>query len=158
MSPLKTLNLRHLRMVQAVGRMGGASSASRELFASQSSVTQALAKFEAKPGIRIFKRCATGCYPTKKGQYYLLCIDRCLKILDDAITYVLQPTGRKNGNVQQISRLLTGTQLRALIAISDQARVHENARSLGLSLITLLRSVRMPECALATSMIFTTAF
>ncbi len=129
------------------------SSASRELFASQPSVTQALAKFEAQLGIRIFQRCATGCYPTKKGQHYLLRIDCFLKILDDAITHILQPTGRKDRNVQQVSRLLTGTQLRALIAISDQAQVHENARSLGLSLATLLRSVRTLERTLATPLL-----
>lgn len=46
-------NLRHLRMVQVIGRTGGVSCASRELSTSQPAVTQAVANLEADIGTPI---------------------------------------------------------------------------------------------------------
>jgi LysR family transcriptional regulator of gallate degradation len=141
-------NLRHLRMVQVVGRIGGVSSASRELHASQPTVTQAIAKLEVQIGTRIFERCTTGSYPTAAGKQYLLRIDRFFEILDNAIAQVLKP----DCNVPQVERLITGTQLRSFIATSDQGQISEIARSLSLSATSLLRSARTLERALGTSL------
>ena len=69
-------NLRHLRMLQVIGRMGGVSAAARELCTSQPAVTQAVANLEAEIGTPIFERCATGTYPTTLGKQYLLRLDR----------------------------------------------------------------------------------
>ncbi|UCM29531.1 LysR family transcriptional regulator [Pseudomonas sp. PS1(2021)] len=110
---LDTLNLRHLRMVQMVGREGGINSASRALHASQPAVTQAISNFEAKIGTRIFMRRATGCFPTERGQRYLLHVDRFFTILDNAL---IQVSGSGNSPVE---RLTTGRQLYALIACAD---------------------------------------
>jgi LysR family transcriptional regulator of gallate degradation len=143
---VRTPNLRHLRMVQVVGRMGGVSSASRELHAAQPTVTQAIANLETQIGTRIFERCAMGSYPTANGKQYLRRIDRFFEILDSAIANVLKP----DGNVQQVDRLITGTQLRSFIATSDQRQISEIAQRLNLSPTSLLRSARTLERSLGT--------
>jgi DNA-binding transcriptional LysR family regulator len=138
-------------MVQAVGRMGGVNSAARELHASQPTVTKAIANLETQIGKRIFERHATGSYPTTTGKQYLLRIDRFFEILDNAIAYVPGSTGNgQERNVPQVDRLITGTQLRSLIATSDQGRTDEVARSLGLAPTSLWRSARTLERALGT--------
>ncbi|TBU96749.1 hypothetical protein DNK44_03795 [Pseudomonas dryadis] len=143
---IHTPNLRHLRMVQVVGMVGGVSSASRELYTSQPTVTQAVANLEAEIGTQIFERRATGSYPTAIGKQYLLRIDRFFEILDSAIAHVLNRTrSGQDRNLPQVDRLITGTQLRSLIATSDQGRVSEIAQNLGLSPTSLFRSVRTLE-------------
>lgn len=146
-------NLRHLRMLQVVGRMGGVSSASRELHASQPTVTQAIANLEAQLGKRIFERHAKGSYPTATGKQYLLRIDRFFEILDRAIARVLGSarTGLER-NAPPVERLVTGTQLRSLIATSDQGQISDVARRLGLSPTSLMRSARTLERALGASL------
>ena len=135
----ETPNLRHLRMVQVIGKMGGVSSASRELCASQPTVTQAVANLEAEIGTPIFERCATGTYPTPLGKQYLLRIDRFFEILDGALAHV---TGRA---ATHADRLMTGTQLRAFIVAGELGRVDEIAQGLALSPASLLRSARSLE-------------
>ncbi|MCK9685332.1 LysR family transcriptional regulator [Scleromatobacter humisilvae] len=154
----ETPNLRHLRMVQVIGRMGGVSSASRELCASQPTVTQAVANLEAEIGTPIFERCATGTYPTPLGRRYLLRIDRFFEILDGAVAHVL---GRQEGGTGRaathVDRLMTGTQLRSFIVASELGRVEEIARSLELSPASLLRSARSLEGALGKPLFDRTA-
>ncbi|QGY33094.1 LysR family transcriptional regulator [Pantoea cypripedii] len=151
--PLENLNLRHLRMIQSVGKMGGVSNASRTLYTSQPAITHALAKFEDRLGFRLFKRAPRGCYPTQRGQYYLLRIDRFLETLDNAIARILsQPVGRRDER-QQVDRLITGSQLRSLIALSDQKSTDGFPHEPGVSPASLRRSVRRLECALATPLI-----
>lgn len=142
----ETPNLRHLRMVQVIGKVGGVSGAARELCTSQPAVTQAVANLEAEIGTPIFERCATGTYPTTMGKQYLLRIDRFFEILDTAIAQVV---GRQGGvsdrNVPRVDRLMTGTQLRSLIVASEQGRVSEIAQSLGLTPASVFRSARTLE-------------
>ena len=67
-------------MVQAIGKLGGVSYASRELNVSQPAVSQAVANLETEIGSPLFVRCATGIYPTQVGEQYLLRIDRFFSI------------------------------------------------------------------------------
>jgi DNA-binding transcriptional LysR family regulator len=155
---VETLNLRHLRMVQMVGMMGGVSSASRELYTSQPAVTQAVLNLEAEIGAPIFERCATGAYPTVIGRQYLLRIDRFFEILDTAMAQILGRHGSgPDRKAPQADRLMTGTQLRSLIATSDRERVGEIARNLGLSSNSLFRSAHSLERALGKPLFDRTA-
>ena len=154
----ETPNLRHLRMVQVIGKMGGVSSASRELCASQPTVTQAVANLEAEIGTPIFERCATGTYPTPMGRQYLLRIDRFFEILDRAIAHVLgRHEGATGRGATHADRLMTGTQLRAFIVAGELGRVDEIARGLELSPASLLRSARSLERALGKPLFDRTA-
>ncbi len=154
----ETPNLRHLRMVQVIGKMGGVSSASRELCASQPTVTQAVSNLEAEIGTPIFERCATGTYPTPMGKQYLLRIDRFFEILDAAMAHVLgRPEGTTGRGATHADRLMTGTQLRSFIVASEHGRVDEIARDLALSPASLLRSARSLERTLGKPLFDRTA-
>lgn len=149
-------NLRHLRMVQVIGKTGGVSCASRELSTSQPAVTQAVGNLEAEIGTPIFERHATGTYPTEVGAQYLLRIDRFFDTLDKALAVVLGvPDG--SGKPPQVDRLMTGTQMRSLIVTCEQGRVSEIADSLGLSPASLFRSARSLERALGKPLFDRTA-
>jgi len=139
-------NLRHLRMVQVIGRVGGVSGAARELCASQPSVTQALANVEAEIGTPIFERSATGTYPTALGTQYLLRIERFFEILDAALAQVLGRSGGGTGRSEpRADRLMTGTQMRALIVTSEQEQVGEITQRLGLRSASVFRTARLLE-------------
>ncbi|MBI1218592.1 MAG: LysR family transcriptional regulator [Rhodobacteraceae bacterium] len=154
----ETPNLRHLRMVQVIGKLGGVSCASRELSTSQPAVTQAVANLEAEIGTPIFERCATGTYPTPMGVQYLLRIDRFFEILDRAIAQVLGwQEGGPDRNPPQVDRLMTGTQLRSLIVTCEQGQVSEIAHRLSLSPASLFRSARTLERALGRPLFDRTA-
>jgi DNA-binding transcriptional LysR family regulator len=150
-------NLRHLRMVQVIGKMGGVSCASRELSTSQPAVTQAVANLEAEIGTPSFERCATGTYPTVTGKQYLLRIDRFFEILDNALAHAMGRLGDAPDRMPKVERLMTGTQLRALIVTCEQGRVREIAHSLGLSPASLFRSARSLEHALGKPLFDRTA-
>ncbi len=155
MPPFAALpNLRHLRMVQAVGKTGGLISAAKALHASQPAVTQALANLEAELGVRLFHRRARGSYPTADGQRYLRHINGFFDILDSAIAQVLatSPTASRR-DVAQAEQRLTGAQLRGLIATGDHALRAQIASQLGLSPTSLTRAARSLERALGTPLL-----
>ncbi len=141
---LEIPNLRHLRMVQVIGQLGGVSSASRELSTSQPAVSQAVANLEAVIGTPIFDRCKTGTYPTPLGKQYLLRLDRFFGILDNVVSQVMGgPENDHHG--AKVDRLMTVTQLRAHIATCDHDRLPEIADSLGMVPSSLIRSARSLE-------------
>jgi LysR family transcriptional regulator of gallate degradation len=151
-------NLRHLRMVQSIGVVGGVSGAAREVNASQPAVTQALANVEAAIGTPIFERSASGSRPTATGRQYLLRIDRFFEILDAALALVLGRQGNASDrSMPRADRLMTGTQLRALIVTSEHGRVGEIAQGLGLSAASVFRSARSLERALGRPLFDRTA-
>ncbi|SLN22937.1 HTH-type transcriptional regulator CynR [Aquimixticola soesokkakensis] len=145
-------NLRHLRMVQVIGKLGGVTCASRELSTSQPAVTQAVSNLEAELGTAIFERRATGTYPTPLGQQFLLRIDRFFEILDNAVR-VIQPRSDtlQTRALPLVERMITGTQLRSLIVTADPGRVDEIAQRMGLSTASLYRSARTLERSLGTT-------
>lgn len=150
-------NLRHLRMVQVIGEVGGVSGAARVLFTSQPAVTQAVANLESDVGAPIFERCATGTYPTPLGKQYLHRIDRFFKILDSALAQITGHVEGVNRPAPQADRVMTGTQMRALMVTCEQGRVADIAEALGLSPASLFRSARSLERALGRSFFDRTA-
>jgi LysR family transcriptional regulator, regulator for genes of the gallate degradation pathway len=140
-------NLRHLRMVQMIGRLGGVSCASRQLSTSQPAVTQAVANLEAELGTALFERHATGTYATAAGREFLLRIDRFFEILEAAVHQaLLEPSGYPAGRqLPHVERLITSTQIRSLIATTDTGQLNEAAARLGLSPASLHRSARTLE-------------
>jgi LysR family transcriptional regulator, regulator for genes of the gallate degradation pathway len=142
----KVPNLRHLRMVQVIGKLGGVSSASRELSTSQPAVTQAVANLEAELGTPIFDRRANGTFPTQAGQQLLLRLDRFFSILDTAIHEVMSRGDcTPCRQPRPVERLVTCTQIRSLIVTSEPARLATQAAEMGLSPSSLFRSARTLE-------------
>ncbi|HSV82840.1 MAG TPA: LysR substrate-binding domain-containing protein [Ramlibacter sp.] len=82
------------------------------------------------------------------GKQYLLRIDRFFDILDTALAQVLgRHGGGANRNAPRADRLITGTQMRSLIIVSEPGRVNEIARSLDLAPASVFRSARTLEGA-----------
>lgn len=148
MSTTEIPNLRHLRMVQMIGRLRGVGCASRELNTSQPAVTQAVANLESFVGAEIFDRGAKGTYPTKPGGMFLVRIDRFFEILDTAVHDVLGSAEQLGRQLPLVERIITGTQIRALIATAEPATVQDTAQRLGVSAASLYRSARTLEKAL----------
>lgn len=151
-------NLRHLRMVQMIGKTGGVSCAARELSTSQPAVTQAVSNLEDEINTPIFRRSATGTYPTDLGQLYLKRIDRFFDILDNAISEVISHQEiRSKQTIPRADWLMTSTQMRSLIITSQPSRVNELAEAIGLSTASLFRSTRSLERALGETLLERTA-
>ncbi|MBF9033042.1 LysR family transcriptional regulator [Rhodobacterales bacterium HKCCE2091] len=138
-------------MVQTIGRLGGVSAAARELNTSQPAVTQAVSNLERDLGAEIFCRCATGTYPSEVGALFLRRIDRFFDILESGIQ-AAQAGGDGRRSMPLVERLVTGTQIRALIVVSEPARLEVRAEHLGVSSASFYRSVREMERALGRSL------
>ncbi|WP_337822128.1 LysR family transcriptional regulator [Amycolatopsis sp. A1MSW2902] len=65
---LVELELRHLKLVNSIARLGSLSKASIEIGLSQPSLTQQLAKLERYLGASLFIRTPTGMIPTDSGR------------------------------------------------------------------------------------------
>ena len=141
-------NLRHLRMLQTIGRTHGIGSTARELNTSQPAVSLALASLEAEFGAAIFERGVTGCFPTAVGRQVLLRVDRAFDALEFAVRKVTDTGECANRATPAVERLITGTQIRALIAASEPSGVDSLAARIGVSSKSLQRSARSVENAL----------
>lgn len=142
-------NIRHLRMAQMIGQLGGLSCAARHLNTSQPAVTQAVANLEVLLGTPIFDRCTTGTYPTAAGAMFLRRIDRFFDILEAAIHDVIAPPAAPSGRpLPLIERFVTGTQLRSLIVTAEPDTVAAAAEQMDVSPASLYRSARTLERSL----------
>jgi DNA-binding transcriptional LysR family regulator len=135
-------NLRHLYAVTEIARRGSISAAADQVYLSQSAVTQGLLKLEQALGEPLFIRGTAGASPTPAGRVFLDRAERALgwlKIMEREIS------GRRRAEQQPLHRLLTTTQLRALIAIVDTGGFTRAALQLGLSQPTVQRAARELE-------------
>ena len=96
---LDQLNLRHLRAVAAIVRLGTISAAAQTVSISQPAITQGLAKLEAQFGVPLFDRQPEGMQPTEAA---LLLAPR----IECALSHVGSPR-------------VTMAQLRALLALAE---------------------------------------
>lgn len=118
---LWNLNLRHLRAVSAVTRLGSISSAAQAVSISQPAITQAVAQLERLLGLQLFERRPNGMEPTTAAQQLSARIDA-------ALAYVG-------------SNRVTMAQLRALLALGEVGSYSAAAALTGLSQPSLHRAV-----------------
>ncbi|NHN88359.1 LysR family transcriptional regulator [Acetobacter conturbans] len=78
------LTLRQLRYFTSVAEVGSISGAAMVLLVSQSTVTEAMRDLEAEMGFRLFERHARGIILTRRGQQFLLRVQRILDDVADA--------------------------------------------------------------------------
>lgn len=116
------LNLRHLRAVLEVTRLGSISAAAQAVSLTQPAVTQGIARLERELGRPLFARRADGMVPTPAA---LLLRPR----LDAALTHI--------GSVR-----VTMAQVRALISVGTSGSLAEASHDSGLSQPTLHRAVK----------------
>lgn len=139
-------NLRHLRAFHAVARSQSISAASRQVFISQPAITQAIAKMERTLGVALFDRRPDGVFLTEPGRLFHDRVERMLRCLQSGVGEVLRSAGRRGARpAQNLDQMLTGVQLRALIAIADARNFSLAARSVGISQPALHRAARELE-------------
>lgn len=120
MDPL-ALNLRHLRAAVAIVASGSVSAAARAVHVSQPAVTQGIAKLEAQIGQQLFERRADGMSPTEAALILAPRADAALRLIN--------------------SRQVTGTQIRAFLALASTGSYAGAAQEMGLSEASLHRAV-----------------
>lgn len=133
-------NIRHLRIVESVGRNSSISRAAVEVSLSQPAVTQAIAKMEAAVGRPLFDRASNGSYLTAAGEVFLHRVRRFLDQSDRAIRD-LHSADADRGHASHI----TSTQIRCLIAIAQSTSFSQAARTVGISTASLHRAARELE-------------
>jgi LysR family transcriptional regulator, regulator for genes of the gallate degradation pathway len=114
-------NIRHYAALAATVRHGSLSRAARAVNLSQPALTQAIAGLEASLGVTLFQRGPTGMQPTQPAE---LLADRA----EAAIAHVGSPR-------------VTGTQLRAFLAVARSGSYAAAAEATGLSPASLHRAV-----------------
>lgn len=138
--PFAVPNLRHLRVIEAVGRNASISRAASEVNLSQPAVTQAIAKMEASMGVTLFDRRQNGSYPTPAGEVLL---HRVRRFLDQCHKAMAEMKPGSDG--QALARRVTSTQIKCLMAIARSASFSQAARAIDISTASLHRAARQLE-------------
>lgn len=130
------LNLRHLRAMAIVARTGTLVAAADQAGISQPALTAAIAGLE-KRLVPLFARTRAGMQPNEAG---LILTER----VEEAFVHFgagLRASQRQRGFAEP-ERLVTTSQLRALLALADAGSFVAAARATGLSQPALHRSIR----------------
>lgn len=138
-------NLRHLRVFMEVARCRSISKAAPLVFLSQPAITQAIGKLEAQLETELFERHSNGMFPTPSGEALYNRISRCMGYLERGIRAAQKSAQSQNGGPSSLLPLLTTTQLRALIAITESHSFSVASRNLDLSQSSLHRAGRELE-------------
>lgn len=127
------LNLRHLRAMAAIARLGSITAAAQAISITQPAITQALAKLESQLDHQLFERHPNG-----------MTLMPAARIFAPRVETALRHVG---------SRRVTMASLRALIALADAGSYAEASASTGLAQPSLHRAVRDLSLALKRSLV-----
>lgn len=137
------LNLRHLRAVSEVSRVGGISQAAGLLNMSQPAITHGIKSIEDQIGARLFDRGPRGMSVTALGQQFAFRIDRVLATLNARL-----PKSRQGKRTGPVDKRASTAQLKTLVAIAETFSFSAAARQLGLAQPTVYRAARELEAVL----------
>lgn len=140
-------NVRHLRVFLEVVNCKSISKASGRVFLSQPAITQAIAKLEAALGTSLFNRRSDGMFVSESGEVFALRVARALDMVLEGLKSAVRLGGSKSQPVHLL-QMLTTTQLRALIAVSEAHNFSIAGRNLGISQSSLHRAARELEALL----------
>lgn len=145
-------NLRHLRVFMEVAKYRSISKAAPQVFLSQPAITQAIGKLEALLETDLFERHSNGMFPTPSGEVWRNRVGRCMDYLERGIRAALKSSQAQTGSPAQLLPLLTTTQLRALIAVTESHSFSVASRHLELSQSSLHRAGRELESLLGITL------
>lgn len=136
-------NLRHLRAFRAVAQHQSISRASEEVFLSQPAITQAIAKIEKSVETELFIRRTDGVFLTEPGKLFLIRAQRAQDFITHGVEEARKLAGSKGGKgFATLDQLVSGVQLRALIAVAETGNFSLAARLVGISQPSLYRAAR----------------
>ncbi|WP_137169115.1 LysR family transcriptional regulator [Marinomonas sp. FW-1] len=135
-------NLRHLRVFLAVAELKSITRASEHIFLSQPAITQAIAKLEALLGSPLFERHSDGMYPTTAGEVWQKRVGRAIEHIQRATQDIVKDSSPKERAPKNLIALISTTQLRALIAVSEAQNFSIASRNLAVSQSSVHRAAR----------------
>lgn len=136
-------NLRHLRAFCVVAAHQSISRASEEVFLSQPAITQAIAKIEQALEVELFTRRTDGVFITEAGKLFLVRAKRAQEFIGTGVAEARRCAQVKNGEgFDHLDQLVSGVQLRALIAIANTGNFSLAAKRVGISQPSLYRAAR----------------
>lgn len=135
-------NLRHLRVFLAVAELKSITRASEYIFLSQPAITQAIAKLEALLGAPLFERHSDGMYPTASGEVWQKRVSRAIDHIQTATHDIVKDNTHKEHAPKNLVALISTTQLRALVAVSEAQNFSIASRNLGVSQSSVHRAAR----------------
>lgn len=139
------LNLRHLRAVLAIHEHGSITAAAEIVFLSQPAMTQAVAKLERQLGVDLFERQTAGMRATPAGE---MVAGRVKSVLEH-----LKVSSRGLTRGEHAARMMTMTQLRAFLALSEAGTYGAAAAMTGLSQTAVHRAVSDLEQLLGKALV-----
>jgi LysR family transcriptional regulator of gallate degradation len=149
-------SFRQLLVFETVARTENVSRAAAAIHVSQPAVTQAIARLEDEVGAPLFRRRNTGCYLTEAGAVLQRRTARLFAQVDQALGELGAPR-TDPADLRLIERRLSRPQLRALLAIADNASFAAAARSLDISEASIHRAARDLERILRRPLFHRTA-
>lgn len=142
---LWSLNIRHLRALAAICRLGSVSAAAQAINLSQPAVTQGMARLEQQLGQPLFERRPDGMTPTAAGDILCARVEKAVAHMAGGFRNARGSAA--TGGFAETDRLVTMAQLRALIALADAGSYISASDATGLSQPSLHRAVRELETA-----------
>ncbi len=137
-------NLRHLRVFLEVAKHRSISKAAPQVFLSQPAITQAIGKLETLLDTELFERHSNGMFMTAAGKVWNTRVLRCIDYLERGLRSALRGSPGQS-RATSLLPLLTTTQLRALIAVTENHSFSVASRQLELSQSSLHRASRELE-------------
>jgi DNA-binding transcriptional LysR family regulator len=135
-------NLRHLRAFLEVANCHQVAAAAERVHLSQPAVTQAVAKLERRFGVRLFDRRPSGMVATGTGAVFQSRVERLLEHLRQGAREAVRLGSRRARGFDDFDRLVTVSQLRALVAMAQFRNFSLAARELGISQPSVHRAAR----------------
>ncbi len=135
-------NLRHLRVFLAVAELKSITRASENIFLSQPAITQAIAKLEGLLGASLFERHSDGMYPTASGEVWQKRVSRAIDYIQTATQEIVKDNTQKERIPKNLVALISTTQLRALVAVSEAQNFSIASRNLAVSQSAVHRAAR----------------
>lgn len=134
-------NLRHLRVFLEVAAQRCISKAAPKVFLSQPAITQAIGKLETSLNTELFERHSNGMFMTAAGVAWNARVLRCVDYLERGVRAALSGSAGPS-RATALLPTLTTTQLRALIAVTENRSFSVASRQLELSQSSLHRACR----------------
>jgi LysR family transcriptional regulator of gallate degradation len=143
LADVEAMNIRHMAAVVTLARVGDMHSTALLFGVKQPSITQALAKLEARVGGRLFLRNAAGCVPTEAGKRFLSRAERALIAF---VGHLRQMPGSPfRDTVGLPARLPSMTKLQVFLGTIRCDGFAFAARQMGISRSATLRAIRELE-------------
>lgn len=137
------LNLRHVRAFYEVGRCGSITGATKQVFLSQSAITQAIANLETLFETQFFRRKNSGMFLTEPGTLFFNRVQRALTNLTTGARRAQRRADpNATGGFKNFEQSVTSAQLRSLLAIAKAKNFSLAARKTGIAQPSLYRAAR----------------